>query len=133
MEILHKQERGQEHTTLQSAVKKTAFRDTRLRDKKGNLCPPAVDMLNAYIRHYRILAKNQAELHMPITHALKKVTLNKRLWNQFEYWYRKQLAEVQSDAKVGIITFLDVVVEKAPKGQIQEISHEFYPVEIHKA
>jgi hypothetical protein len=128
MEIIHKTDRQAEHVSMQSAVKKIAYADRRLRDKNGNLVPPAVDMLNAYIRHYRMLAKNQAELGLPITHALKKIYINKRLWNQFEYWYRKMLTEAQSDAKVGIITFLDVIIEKAPKTSVQEIYHEFFPV-----
>jgi uncharacterized membrane protein len=123
MEIIKNTERQAEHVT------KIAFKDKRLRDKNGNLVPPAVDMLNAYIRHYRIIAKNQAELKLPITHALKCVYMSRRLWNQFEYWYRKMLTEHQSDAKVGMITFLDVEIKKAEKHRPEEIYHECYKSE----
>ena len=131
MEVVHKKKRAEDTSVKNSGIDFSKLRpgaSTRLRDINGRHLPYGLKLIIECIITYRGVAAKQAELHLPITKALKNIKVSPRVWNELTYWWRSQCKENESEAEVKMPTFDGVTLEKGSQFMPTDIVWEFYPL-----
>lgn len=89
-------------------------------DINGNKLPVGAAMVAACVAHYRKMMK-----------PLKTIWLRKEAWNDFEFWARTCMTEMEADSEIKEFTFDGVFVRKGSDFQKDDIAYEFYPTVIN--